>query len=509
LASARGQSGWLIYSALNLTVCVILVVGAAVCGGSLTELPYVMLLFAVCSSAIPFITEWNGAFAMLGVVGAVYFLGFGMADALGMLSPLAAPRSDGALMDGGEALLLTGTLVQMLGFHLGVRLTTQGRTFAAPRDWPRAMFLPLGLILWGSGAAADLYQSLVVETDKTSAAVAAGFAKLGIWNTSGLILIENYAGPLGIMILAYWWTRWQRRGSGTLMVAVIVIQFAVGWLVDQKETALNAPAVMLLTRFVMTGRVPTRWFVCTVLGMVLVFPVLTAKRIIMTEGLGLTRAQAVAHTWEILVRAVEERESARQGNKYEQKSQSFLERVTDKAAVEVFVAHVGVDHPYRLGSTLDAMLYAFVPRVVWSDKPGDNSAVTFNREFHFSADPDTHISPTHLGELYWNFGLPGVIGGMMLIGALLGFLCARFDPSKRTSITGVLVIIVTFYELVGRRGGQIEIEYVVWARTMLLIGLLHLMFSRRQGTDVAASGAVRSPLPSAPPRLARFPNLLS
>jgi hypothetical protein len=95
---------------------------------------------------------------------------------------------------------------------------------------------------------------------------------------------------------------------------------------------------------------------------------------------------------------------------------------------------------------------------------------------------------------------------MLLIGILLGVICGRFDPSLHSSITGVLVLIVTFYELVARRGGQIEIEYAVWIRTLLLIGLLHLAFARQRGVRMLG-GSPASPEPTGNLSL-RFPNLL-
>jgi hypothetical protein len=508
MRSLFGESAWLIYAALNLGLACVLVAGAAAGGGSFSELPYVMLLFAICSSPIPFIDRWNGAFAMLGVIMAVYFLTFGMADAASMFFPPKSAHPEGVFIDGGEAMLLVGTFLQLIGFHFGVRIAGSRAGSSQVKDWPRGLFLPLGLSLWSLGSAALLYHALFVQVENTNAAVTAGFAKLGIWNTTGLILMENYAGPLGIIILSYWWTRWAKRGGSVLMLAIILAQFAIGWVVDQKEIALSAPAVMLLTRFIISGRVPTRWLVCSILGIVLVFPVLTAKRVIMQEGLGVTRAQALSRTGEILMRAIAERDVARVSNKYEQKTQSFLERATDKAAVQAFAAHVGVDHPYKMGTTFEPLLYVFIPRLVWSDKPGDSSAQLFNREFNVSADRDTYISPTHIGELYWNFGIAGVVIGMTLIGILLGFICKRFDPSTQTSITGVLIIIVTLYELVVRRGGQIEVEYVVWLRTVALIGLLHLIFARRQPS--AEPPAHADSLESHPhgAQALPFPNLL-
>jgi hypothetical protein len=505
IASLLSRTGWPLWACFNLLFALLLIGGAAAGGGSLAELPYVVCLFAICSSAVPFVRRLNDPYAILAVIGAVYFVGFGITDAMGMFTPGLLPRPEQSLMDAGEAVVLAGMGCQFMGFHLGMRLSRRPSEAQPPKDWATGLLLPSGLGIWAAGAGTTLYQSLIVQSDNSAAAVASGFAKLGVWNTTGLIAMENYAGPLGLVILGYWWARHPRRGATALIIAVILIQFCVGWVIDRKESALNAPLVLLLTRLLVQGVIPMRWIAASILGVILVFPILTAKRIIMTEGLGLTRAQALSHTTEILARAFVERNTARSSNKYEQKTQSFIERANDKAAVEVLVAHAGVDHPFRAGDTFEGMLYTFVPRVVWSDKPGENSSVTFNREFNFSADRDTHISPTHLGELYWNFGLPGVLFGMTCIGGLLGFISAKFDPSRHTSMTGILVLIVTLYELVARFEGQIELEYVVWIRTLALIGILHLLFARRGRLTLPAVAATARPSST---DVMHFPNLL-
>lgn len=503
------ENKWMLYAALNLSLWMVLFAGAAISGGSLARLPYIAVLFALCLSPLPFVGRLNGRYAMLGVATAAYFVQFGLLDAVSMFSPpKLAPVSEG-IFDSGEAVIVVAVAMQIVGFHIGSRLTGNPGSLKQRQDWPYALLLPIGLLLWSLGSMATTYQALIVQADNSNAAVAAGFTKLGVWQTSALVLVCSYAGPLGIVILSYWWAVSDRRSSDILMLILIVAQLAVGWVADTKEVVISAPIVMLLTRFVALGRVPVRWLVCSILGIVLVFPVLTAKRAIMTADLHLTRVQALPRTAEILWRAIAERNTAQEG-KYEDKTQSFLERATAKGSIETFVARVGKDKPYKMGATLTPLLYVLIPRLLWSDKPGDNSAQTFNREFHLSEDPDTYMSPSHLGELYWNFGFVGVVVGMGLVGTLLGFVCARFDLSVQTSLTRVLVIIVTLYELVARTEGQIEIQYVLWARTLLLIGILHWLLARpvqqrktslvSSASDPGQSTASNVPI--------RFPNLI-
>lgn len=502
------ESKWLLWAAINLAVDMTLLAGAAIGGSSLAKLPYVALMFALCSSPIAFVGRLNGAFAMLGVAMAAFFFKFAMLDAVSLVSPPLLATSSDSILDGGEIILFLAALMQVVGFHIGARILASRTNGRIAKDWPESLLVPAGLLLWSLGCGANLYQNLIIQVGSSDAVVKASFTKLGVWGTSGLMLV-NYAGPLGIVILAYWWASARRRYGNALMLGIIVAQFAVGWAVDTKEVAVNAPMVMLLTRFVVQGKIPVRWLVCSILGIVLVFPILTAKRAITTEALHLTNVQALPRAGEILWRAITERNAALAG-KYAGKTQTFLERATDKGSVELFVERVGNSQPYKMGATFLPMLYVFIPRLVFSDKPGGNSAQTFNRDFHLSEDPDTYMSPSHVGELYWNFGILGEVAGMLMIGILLGFVCARFDLSKQTSLTRVLVIIVTLYELVARAGGQIELEYVLWARTLLLIGILHWLFARYPRRNVVAAASdsnypARQDDSKAP---ARFPHLL-
>lgn len=503
-----GGSRWLFYGALNLSLGAVLVVGASL-GGSFAELPYLLLLFAVCSSPLPFIGALNGAYALLAVAMAYHFVEFGLLDVVHLFSPSATPAVSLGLITGGEVLIVLGALAKVIGFHAAMQFTRNDSRPRRSKDWPPQVLLFLGICMWLAGSAFNLYQALYLQVDNSDRALGAAYAKLGPWGTDAVILITQYMGPMGIMVLAYWWAVWPRRGSTTLMLGIIAVQFVVGWIIDTKEVTVGAPFIILLTRFITLGRVPLRWVIPSILGIVLVFPVLTAKRIIVTEYLGLTRAEALSHTGEILWRAITEQGAVRQG-KYGQKSQSFLERATDKAAVELFVAHVGEDKPYKMGATLDQLLYVFVPRVIWSDKPGANSSQTFNRDFHLSEDPDTHISPTFLGELYWNFGYIGAVVGTTLFGLILGLVCKRFDPSTGTSITRILVIIVTLYETAIGQGGQIELAYVVWLRMLVLIWFMHMLLARpaRQLSDPSRNSAKPESSATLAARTLRFKNLL-
>jgi len=67
--------------------------------------------------------------------------------------------------------------------------------------------------------------------------------------------------------------------------------------------------------------------------------------------------------------------------------------------------------------------YAFIPRIVWRDKPIVSRGTWFTTYLGMAPRPEeatTSTGMTAYGEWYWNFGILGVIGGMFLTGVLEG-----------------------------------------------------------------------------------------
>lgn len=86
-----------------------------------------------------------------------------------------------------------------------------------------------------------------------------------------------------------------------------------------------------------------------------------------------------------------------------------------------------------LGETMKYASYAFIPRLLWPDKPTVTRGAWFSTRlglFETEADVTTSIGMTAVGEFYWNFGILGVLLGMLAIGCGHGLLwkMAGADP---------------------------------------------------------------------------------
>ena len=106
---------------------------------------------------------------------------------------------------------------------------------------------------------------------------------------------------------------------------------------------------------------------------------------------------------------------------FETWADATLNRMCDPcaAAMAVTLAH---DNGFLQGRGLEYVPMAFIPRVLWPGKPLIDRGRDFTTALGWAADASqatTSTGQTSAGELYWNFGWPGVLVGMYLLGAAI------------------------------------------------------------------------------------------
>jgi hypothetical protein len=170
------------------------------------------------------------------------------------------------------------------------------------------------------------------------------------------------------------------------------------------------------------------------------------------------------------------------------------------------------------------LLTIFIPRLIWPNKPDVQTGLLVDKEFHVTGLGAVYISPSHLGELYWNFGWSGALAGMLFLGLLLGWINRRCEMSERQSVTRLLILAITVFQTSVRFEGSIAGEYSVWIRSVIGILIMHALFARRARPQPVEpmSRAAEALSPAAPSAIARletprsaraipppkFPNLL-
>ena len=121
---------------------------------------------------------------------------------------------------------------------------------------------------------------------------------------------------------------------------------------------------------------------------------------------------------------------------------------------------------YLYGSTLVPIATLPVPRVIMPDKDKYLTAGNYFKEYH----NHTHIRVgeriSYVGELYLNFGFPGIILGMVLVGILLSVVDGSLDASSVLSVYLYLQFINTFS---GLNAGDIATTVIGFFMNNLLV----------------------------------------
>jgi len=469
---------------------------------------YLVPLFAVCSSPLLWMARLNDRHALLGIFCGVYFVFFGVLDFVNLMTGQAAVAAASGMLDPQEAVILFGGTVLIVAYRLGGYVVGR-QPGGPPKDWPEAAVMIVGGVLWAICTWLNWQLQVEVLKDSTIVNLTRGFGSLSPLQAS-IFMVGTTLWPLTMLILAYGQSRFRKPYMTPVVVGMVAVQLAIGFVFDAKGTALIAGVIVIVAKVLVDGQIPKKWLLAVGLCIALGFPLLQANRAIRAEY-GTDRVAAAEHFSETIAKALEHSQEAPRGR---DRSQTFFERASLKDMVGVIVEKSGRDTPFQEGYTLTPLLAVFIPRAVWPTKPDVQTGRLVTKSFMPSQSDDVWLSPTHLGELYWNFGWPGVILGMFVIGSVLGFVGARFDVSEAVSLTRVMILLVTVHSIVLGFESAIATQYSVWLRSMLAIGVLHLIFARRTRRPVPASASTaalarsnRESRPTAATGLP-FPNLM-
>lgn len=494
------------YLGLNAAFLLVLTLGAAFAGGDSPRILYLLLLFGLCSSVIFHLDGLNGRYTILFILMSLYFVYYGAQDVTNTFAGQSSAAS-GGLLDAAEFAILLGAGGLILGYRGAVGLTGSSSRDIAVNDWSGPAIIWVGLILWGLGLLATGYWQIVIE--RVQGRTDFDFGVL----TGIALVVGRMLQPLGIALLAYRFVVAPNRRLFFLLAAILLIDFALGFVEDSKELSIRGILIVVLAKILIDAKIPKKWLVGLVIIVMLAFPIFQAYRFEVLQEREVDRVAALENIGKSLGTALSSNKLFNSGGGDRDNSRfgydSALGRISLKNTMELLIAKTGTQVKFQNGHTIGLLAGSLIPRFLYSDKPDTSVGKLFNQEFKISADPDTYISATHLGELYWNFGWAGILVGTPLIGFLLGWVNSRFELRENRSVTRFLILVVTIYFICLRFEGSIALQYTLWIRSIILIGALHWLFARTPApSDLSTlanpGGNLTGPSGTARP----FPNLL-
>jgi hypothetical protein len=515
------NNGWLVrYRGALYPIANVFVWMASIAGAALHDIPfgvviYVCLLFGLCSAPLLFMKRINDRYALLAIFMLLYFLFFGALDLQTLLIGAEFVRPHEDFLSTAELAILTGATAVLLCYQAGLMLGNSGERQSAAAEWPSATLPLVGIPVWLAGTTAMIYFQVFVMPSKTGFAAAKGLASMGPILTF-VVMLGHMMQPLGILIIAYGYAKFRNLWWFLLILVIVVAQVFIGFIEDIKMQAAIGIVLVIMVRTLRENRLPMGWITAGLVFLVLAFPIFQAYRAEVTGARGLDREQAFRELDKVIDIVLASREKVTEGHN---RSETFVERASNKRNVEILFDRVGVDVPLLYGHSLVGIPMAFVPRLLVPDKEDFSVGMLFGKQI-LKADGEVYISISHLGELYWNFGWAGVLFGMGAFGLLLGYIGMKFNLEQQVTLTRILVLLITVQSMCIGFSGTMPVSYLLWMRSMAAIGLMHLIFARKAPAATSVKAAVaaegRTPQPgfdlgkavSLAAPTPRFPNLM-
>ena len=120
----------------------------------------------------------------------------------------------------------------------------------------------------------------------------------------------------------------------------------------------------------------------------------------------------------------------------------------------VIIRDTPYPNPYMMGRDyLWIVPNAIIPRTIWKDKPEFQDGAIFPIQY-WGVDPLSWPSPSSFVDLYMNFGLIGIIAGMLLLGVLYRFMYLYFIVNTNVSSPGLFFYIVLCWPMLALIGEQ-------------------------------------------------------
>lgn len=308
------------------------------------------------------------------------------------------------------------------------------------------------------------------------------FQSEGMLNAQGispaLSFLQQFAPLFFFAWFLAWYMTWAKRLRSSVAIPLLLTLSAMTAVVlyftfGGKGLALTLLGMPAMAFYEVKRRVPVKSVVVVVLLFVfIIFPVYNTFR---TLNRGLDMSRRVDRTVEMTRKW--------DSSKYMDASFfAFLKRISIVTSIAAIVSDTGRWVDYRYGETLVlAPIALLIPRFLWPDKPNISIGQEFGETFRLKGemDSETYVAPSMVGDLYWNFSVPGVVVGMWLIGMGCRWYYQRygagagFDPIRKSIYFTMLPTALAFE-------GNVAIVVGGFIKVLLIL-VVFLILSRRFG----------------------------
>jgi len=307
----------------------------------------------------------------------------------------------------------------------------------------------------------------------------------------------NYSSQMWVVVLpavalTVFKGRLPRIGSIILFLMVLV-EVAFTFIGGIKGAIFYLIMILLGCKFY-TGR-PFKWFHGIVLGVlfILVFPINNLYRQLIVSGMVDTRS--VIDTATTIITLAGETWLSRP---ISENLEVFLTSIIGRQSMliqSISLAAITTPEtiPFRYGHDYFLLpLYILIPRVIWPSKPILSGSIQFSIDYAGQSIDTTHSTAvTPFGDLYLNFGLPGIIGGMFLLGILYRLFYQAFR--ERNSESSLVLYLGLLFWMTNIEAEIVGLIQGAFQQLIIFYVLTRMMYQRATHPKIKYKNAGRIP----------------
>ncbi len=356
--------------------------------------------------------------------------------------------------------LVSGYLLFLVGsvaFHFGIQtirpLTRQTTDTSPLSNSGSRRYRILLVMIWASGVLSRLFGN-----DMTMAGAIFG--------------ILSWASNASLCAYCLSTSSTKPRLSWAVLIAGCLIEFACNLRSFSKAYIMYSfvPIIWTLVYF----RSYRKWLFPMGLGLATFYLFIVAP--VVTSARDERRWEEADTTVAVLLRVFERYKVAE--TEAEHQVEQFFERQFEP--IPLAFIHAEVDrYGLRHGETMEYLAYAFIPRLFWPGKPWVTRGAWFTVYLGQASNEESATTATGMGaagELYWNFGLWGVIIGMTVVGSLVGVLWRIAGPMPQLDPLRMLLYFTAIIQVVSN--DQAGVSTVAIVHRILVLGSLIWFWDR-------------------------------
>ncbi|MEZ4218750.1 MAG: hypothetical protein R3E88_19925 [Myxococcota bacterium] len=301
----------------------------------------------------------------------------------------------------------------------------------------------------------------------------------------GTLSSSYYLGN-GMLVIAA--LRHRSRAAVLLLLVMLPPSMGFAFFTGSKKLVLAPLATIALAHIVTTRRVRISWFLGGLVAITFLYPIAQFYRDVVQVGNQLGAVEVLRNPGRAIGLLSAFVSSVDWGEYLLAGLNATSSRMSALGILSVIVRDTPDAVPFQGGWTVGLVFISYIPRIVWPDKPITTIGQWVTDNYGAGPIVTSQTGPSQVGELFFNFGWPGIILGMLVIGMLFRLMSEMvFRPNAPTValITAVTALWTILLSLQGALTGLIN----GFVFALIPIVAAHLIVRFVLGGRPAARGA--------------------